>query len=108
MGEAETQHARSARTSAPWGGRPRVENPKDRRLNLRCTAAQYAEADQAATRAGIEPGRVPPRQGVRHPRPARGATAAGRSGGAGPPAWANRQAGVQCEPAYGLLPSLPD
>lgn len=56
MAEAETQRARSVRTSAPWGGRPRVENPKDRRLNLRCTAAQYAEADQAATRAGLSLG----------------------------------------------------
>ena len=52
MGEAETQRKRSA----PWGGRPRVDDPKDRRLNLRCTAAQYAEVDEAATRAGLSLG----------------------------------------------------
>lgn len=56
MAEAKTQPTQSAHQPAPWGGRPRVENPKDRRLNLRCTAAQFTDLDAAASRAGLSIG----------------------------------------------------
>jgi len=50
--------ARSARSkrSAPWGGRPRVKEPKTKRLAVRCTPRQFSIMDAAATRAGLSLG----------------------------------------------------
>lgn len=45
-----------SRRPAPWRGRPRVKDPKDRRVIMRCTGQQLAVLDQAATRAGLSIG----------------------------------------------------
>lgn len=47
---------RPAQRSAPWGGRPRVTDPKRRFIAVRCTDQQRADIDAAATRAGLSIG----------------------------------------------------
>ncbi len=47
---------KKSKRKAPWGGRPRVKDPKDKRVNLRCTSAQFEQLDKAASRAGLSLG----------------------------------------------------
>lgn len=42
--------------SAPWGGRPRVKDPKRRFIGVRCTDGELSAIDAAADRAGLSIG----------------------------------------------------
>ena len=44
------------RKPVPWRGRRRVTDPKDQFIAVRCTAAQHAAYDAAATKAGLSIG----------------------------------------------------
>jgi len=52
MAGAEKPH----KSSAPWGGRPRVSDPKNRRLTLRLTGSQFEQLSASANRAGMSLG----------------------------------------------------
>ncbi len=54
MTEAAT--AAKARGSAPWRGRPRVADPKGKRIAVRCTAEDHALIAQWASEAGLSTG----------------------------------------------------
>ena len=54
MTEAAT--AAKARGSAPWRGRPRVANPKGKRIAVRCTVEDHALIAQWAAEAGLSTG----------------------------------------------------
>jgi Bacterial mobilisation protein (MobC) len=52
MSEAPNTRAKGA----PWRGRRRVADPKQRAISFRCTANNHAVIDEAATRAGLSIG----------------------------------------------------
>jgi hypothetical protein len=54
MAEAEKPHKRPA----PWRGRPRVADPKSRRLTLRLTGNQFDTLNATADRTGMSMGEL--------------------------------------------------
>jgi hypothetical protein len=46
----------AARKPAPWRGRPRVKDAKDKRIALRCTEEDHAFIEDTAARAGLSVG----------------------------------------------------
>ena len=45
-----------AKRAAPWRGRPRVPDPKDKFIGIRCTAEKLAAYEDAAAQVGLNVG----------------------------------------------------
>jgi hypothetical protein len=48
--------AQRVKKPAPWRGRRRVIDPKNKFISVRCTAEDHAEIDEQATKAGLSKG----------------------------------------------------